>query len=526
MNIKQIILGLAFLLPVTGFADSTCTPEHASMGHCTMDADASAPAPMATKAAEPTPAPAASACTPEHASMGHCTMDAPEQAPAPMATKVDKPAPAKPKQAKAKPAPAPAPTASACTPEHASMGHCTMDAPAQAQAPIAAKVAAPAPVQPRPAKVAPAPAPVASACTPEHASMGHCTMDAPAQAQAPIAAKVAAPAPVQPRPAKVAPAPAPVASACTPEHASMGHCTMDAPAPAPMAANVAAPTSAPAASACTPEHASMGHCTMDGTTVPAPTAAKTSTCLPEHERMGHCKSTPDIPVSDGSLAEDVPMPFSGMMDMEDDPVLTKVMIDRFEWQKADQGSNPLVLEADVWVGKDLNKFWFKTELERVDGKLEEAEVQALYSRGISPYWDLQAGFRRDFEPVSRDWIALGARGIAPYFFDVDAAVFLGEGGRTAARLQSEYELMLTQKTYLAPEAELNFYGQDDPEAGVGSGLSDARVGLRLTHEISRKFAPYVGVEWSKQFGRTADFARDEGEDTSDTRFVVGVRGWF
>lgn len=212
--------------------------------------------------------------------------------------------------------------------------------------------------------------------------------------------------------------------------------------------------------------------------------------------------------------------------MDDDPILAKVMIDQLELRDTD-GSNPLVLDAQGWIGKDLQKLWMKTEIERVDGETEEAEIQALYSRAIAPYWDLQIGWRRDIRPKpDRDWLAVGLEGLAPYFFEVDAAAFIGESGRTAARIEAEYEWMFTQQWVLSPEIEMNFYRKDDPEVGIGSGLSDMEAGLRLRYKIRREFAPYIGVNWTKKFGQTADFARDEGEDTSDVQIVAGFRAWF
>jgi len=210
----------------------------------------------------------------------------------------------------------------------------------------------------------------------------------------------------------------------------------------------------------------------------------------------------------------------------DDPLLYKVMIDKLEVRDTDEG-NALILDADAWVGKDLNKLWFKTEVERLDGSTEEAEVQLLYSRAISPYWDLQAGWRHDSRPTpNRDWLALGFKGLAPYLFEVDASLFIGESGRTAARLDVEYEYMFTQKWVLSPEIEMNFHSEDDSDVGTGSGLSDMQLGLRLRYEIRREFAPYVGVNWARKFGDTADFARDEGESTHDTQLVAGIRVWF
>ncbi|MCM8855706.1 MAG: copper resistance protein B [Candidatus Thiodiazotropha sp.] len=210
----------------------------------------------------------------------------------------------------------------------------------------------------------------------------------------------------------------------------------------------------------------------------------------------------------------------------DDPLVYKVMVDKLEIRNTG-GNDPFVLDADAWVGYDLNKFWFKTEVERVDGETEEAEVQFLYSRAVAPFWDVQAGWRRDIKPEpDRDFLALGFKGLAPYMFEVDAGVFIGESGQVGARLDAEYEYMLTQKLILSPEIEMNLYSKDDEEVGIGSGLSDMELGLRLRYEVLREFAPYIGVNWTKIFGQTADFASDEGEDTSDLQMVIGIRAWF
>ena len=211
----------------------------------------------------------------------------------------------------------------------------------------------------------------------------------------------------------------------------------------------------------------------------------------------------------------------------DDPLLTRVMIDQFEWRDGDDEADPYVLEAQGWIGKDLHKLWIKTDVERVDGETEEAEIQALYSRAIAPFWDIQVGVRQDLKPTpEREWGVIGIQGLAPYYFEIDAALFIGDSGDTAARLSVEYEWMLTQKVVLSPEASVNFYGQNDMHRLTGSGLSDAQAGLRLRYEIRREFAPYIGVNWTKSFGNTADFVREHDESTSDTQWVAGVRAWF
>jgi copper resistance protein B len=210
----------------------------------------------------------------------------------------------------------------------------------------------------------------------------------------------------------------------------------------------------------------------------------------------------------------------------DDPVLGMLLIDQFEYRMGDE-DNSVVLDAQGWIGKDLNKLWLKAEAESVDGETDEAELQALYSRAIAPFWDLQLGWRRNFKPEpSLDWFAFGIQGLAPYWFEVDAAAFIGENSRTAARLEAEYEFLFTQKLILVPELELKFYGKDDPEYGIGSGLANTEFGLRLRYEIRREFAPYIGVNWENLHGQTASYAEDEGHETSEFQYSVGVRAWF
>lgn len=210
----------------------------------------------------------------------------------------------------------------------------------------------------------------------------------------------------------------------------------------------------------------------------------------------------------------------------DDPLLTKVIIDQLESRIGD-GANLTVLEAEAWVGYDLHKLWFKTDLEKVGSELEEVEVQALYSRAVHPYWDIQIGWRHDSKPKStQNWLAVGMQGVAPYWVETDAALFLEESGQVNARVSFEQELMLTQRLVLIPELEANWFSQRDDETEVGSGLSDVSFGLRLGYELRREFTPYVGVNWQHKFGGTADYARVAGESVSDTQFVIGLKAWF
>ena len=211
----------------------------------------------------------------------------------------------------------------------------------------------------------------------------------------------------------------------------------------------------------------------------------------------------------------------------DNRIFTFFQAEQLEYRLSD-GKDRLNWDAQGWIGEDYNKLWLKTEGEKVfDGGVEEAEIQLLYSRIIHPFWDIQIGGRYDVRPQpQRGFGVIGVQGLAPYFFEVDAAAFFSHKGDVSARIKGEYELLLTQKLILQPSVELNLAAQQVEELGVGSGLTDVELGLRLRYEIVREFAPYIGVSWERAVGKTADFAREEGEDVDTLSFVAGVRFWF
>ncbi|HEX5055871.1 MAG TPA: copper resistance protein B [Gammaproteobacteria bacterium] len=219
------------------------------------------------------------------------------------------------------------------------------------------------------------------------------------------------------------------------------------------------------------------------------------------------------------------LPAAAARHMEDDPLLFMLRADELEIHDADE--NPLSWDIEAWLGKDLNKFRLRTEGERSDQGTANAETQALYSRAVAPCWDLQFGLRRDSRPApTRNWAVIGWRGLAPYWFDIDANLFLGENGRSALRLEAEYEILVTQRLTLSPDIEFNLYGKDDRESGIGSGLSVIETGLRLSYEIGPEFAPYIGFDWERSYGKTADFAKASGEESADNVWVAGLRFWF
>ncbi|MQQ34713.1 copper resistance protein CopB [Pseudomonas sp. SZ57] len=212
--------------------------------------------------------------------------------------------------------------------------------------------------------------------------------------------------------------------------------------------------------------------------------------------------------------------------VHDSAINSYFLADKLEWQDANDGS-ALAWDLSGWIGGDIDRLLLRSEGERTNGKTEEAEIQALWGHSISPWWDVVAGARQDFKPgAPQTWAAFGLQGQAISDLDIEATAFIGEAGQTAARLEADYDLQLTSNVVLQPTAELNFYGKNDPQRGNGSGLSTSEFGLRLRYEIIPQFAPYIGVSWDRSYGKTADYAREDDEDTQDARLVVGVRMWF
>jgi copper resistance protein B len=210
-----------------------------------------------------------------------------------------------------------------------------------------------------------------------------------------------------------------------------------------------------------------------------------------------------------------------------DVTVGRFLVDRAETRVRD-GRDGYLVDIQAWYGGDIDKLWLKGEVDGVWGKeLEHAEVQALWSHAIGPWFDLQAGVRYDPQPgPNRTHLVLGVEGLAPYWWEVEGAVFLSNKGDVTARAEGEYDLRITQKLILQPRAEINLALQDVPELAIGSGLSDAELGLRLRYEFSPQIAPYVGVEYEHAFGGTRDFRRAEGDKADGWSLLTGVRLWF
>lgn len=222
-------------------------------------------------------------------------------------------------------------------------------------------------------------------------------------------------------------------------------------------------------------------------------------------------------------------PDLGGMDMKHHmrtPLLAYLLVDQLEWQDADEGST-LSWQLGGWLGYDYNRLWWRSEGARVAGEYEAAEAHLLYGRAIARWWDLVVGLRQDVEPgPSRAYAALGVQGLAPYWFETQFTVYAGSGGQFGGRLELEYELLLSNRLILQPVLELEAWRRSEPERGLGRGLAEAEAGLRLRYEIRRELAPYVGLNYARAFGETADLLSAHGEDSDALALVAGLRFWF
>lgn len=215
----------------------------------------------------------------------------------------------------------------------------------------------------------------------------------------------------------------------------------------------------------------------------------------------------------------------------DDAAHAFALFDQLEVRAAlDDSADLLGWEAQGWFGYDLDRLWWKSEGEaRFEGADEgEAETDLLYSRLVSPFWNLQAGVRYSNEWTEDDYqdtwsAALAVEGLAPYRFELDASLLVDQHGDTSFELEAEYDVRITQRLVLQPRMELTVQARDVPEKDLGAGVSDVVLGLRLRYEVEREFAPYLGLRYEAAVGETRGRMRAAGAEIDRVTLLLGVR---
>ena len=215
----------------------------------------------------------------------------------------------------------------------------------------------------------------------------------------------------------------------------------------------------------------------------------------------------------------------------DNKVYSLVLFDLLEYQQTG-AENPVTWDMLWWIGGDFTRLWIKSEgAHSTTVGSGDVEVQALFSRLFAPFWEWQVGLRLDIQygagtARTRVLAVVGLEGLAPYWFEMEPAVFVSQDGDISARVTTTYDMFVTQRLIAQPRIEVNAAVQEVPEFGVGSGINDLELGFRLRYEIRREYAPYVGISWLRRFAGTADLARLSGEAVSDLAAVGGLRVWF
>src|SRR5690554_5790172 len=103
----------------------------------------------------------------------------------------------------------------------------------------------------------------------------------------------------------------------------------------------------------------------------------------------------------------------------------RFLVDQLE-ARIREGADGYAWDAEAWYGGDINKLWVTFEGEGTFGEgVEDAELQALWSRAMDPWFDLQLGVRQDFgSGPDRTHLVAGIQGLAPYWFEVGATAFV------------------------------------------------------------------------------------------------------
>lgn len=225
-------------------------------------------------------------------------------------------------------------------------------------------------------------------------------------------------------------------------------------------------------------------------------------------------------------------PVRAQHQMGDPPFNRLILIDELEYGWNGQ-NNPISWDLTSWMGGDWKRLWIKSEGELSTTESEvEAEAQVLYSLLIDAFWEVQMGVRADIvasdeqSANGRGHLALGLEGLAPYWFELEPAIFISHEGDISFRLHASYDLYITQRLLAHASFETNIALSSAADFGVGAGWNDIELGLRIGYQFAREFTPYIGVSWEQTFFETADLRRTEGVTTGNVQALAGLRFWF
>lgn len=216
--------------------------------------------------------------------------------------------------------------------------------------------------------------------------------------------------------------------------------------------------------------------------------------------------------------------------VDDEHRYSYFLADLLEYRPARDGGD-FRWDGEGWYGGEYNRLWFKSDGEQSAAKAERnIDVQLLYGRFIRRYYDFQIGGHAETRTfrgasVTRGQAVVGIEGLVPYRYEIEALLFISRQGDVSGRFKYYRDYMVTQRWILQPRLETNIAAQRVEQFGIGRGLNDIELGLRLRYAIRREFAPYIGVSYERRLFGTADFARQDGANPGRLQFVAGLRIW-
>ena len=198
------------------------------------------------------------------------------------------------------------------------------------------------------------------------------------------------------------------------------------------------------------------------------------------------------------------------------------------WLRNNDGDGVLKSELETRIGTDENKIFIKVHADRSESEQAEYDAKVLYSRNVADFWDVQAGLRYRNDQnreVDQDQVdaAIGLHGLAPYFFETNAYLYVGQDNQTSLSLETERDVLLTQKLIVKPYLDLNVIFSDDSSYAQKTGLSTAQLGLETRYEINKKVMPFVDLSYSYRQGNEETAWQQQSSSENEWRYGAGIR---
>ena len=199
-----------------------------------------------------------------------------------------------------------------------------------------------------------------------------------------------------------------------------------------------------------------------------------------------------------------------------------------KWLRNENGQGALKSKLETRIGTDENKIFIKVHADKAESQQTEYDAKLLYSRNVADFWDVQAGIRYRNDPnreIDQDQVdaVLGLHGMAPYFFETDAYVYIGQDRQVSFNLETERDLLLTQKLIIQPYLDINIVVSDDSNYAKKTGLNSVQVGLETRYEINKKVMPFMDVAYGYNKGVQETAWQKASSSKNEWFYGAGIR---